>query len=90
MEDGLRAHPVEDAALEDFRVLILVVVEDGLRGVEACEKITKWACLNPCCCGRWSQRFKRRYFLCFERKVLILVVVEDGLRETVPVYTPRA
>ena len=35
--------------------------------------------LNPCCCGRWSQRFQNAFpILSFH--VLILVVVEDGLR----------
>ena len=41
------------------RVLILVVVEDGLRD-EALDDV-KYAAnkgLNPCSCGRWSQRLK--------------------------------
>ena len=36
-------------------------------------------CLNPCCCGRWSQR-KNMEVHNFGDRVLILVVVEDGLR----------
>ena len=35
-------------------VLILVVVEDGLRGIEAVIG-DRVFCLNPCCGGRWSQ-----------------------------------
>ena len=38
-------------------VLILVLVEDGLRAVRRCmyDKVTGES-LNPCSCGRWSQR----------------------------------
>ena len=38
-------------------VLILVVVEDGLRGKRTRDKRLEEEGLNPCCCGRWSQRF---------------------------------
>ena len=37
--------------------------------------------LNPCCCGRWSQRQSLRLYSERLKWVLILVVVEDGLRE---------
>ena len=37
-------------------------------------------CLNPCCCGRWSQRQQSSLFVLLKQNVLILVVVEDGLR----------
>ena len=40
-------------------VLILVVVEDGLREVIQKLKEKGFVCLNPCCCGRWSQRRAR-------------------------------
>ena len=39
--------------------------------------------LNPCCCGRWSQRTLRKTLKSLTtRNVLILVVVEDGLRDS--------
>ena len=37
-------------------VLILVLVEDGLRGMLAYSMIKGIRCLNPCSCGGWSQR----------------------------------
>ena len=40
---------------EDAAVLILVVVEDGLRGTGQRRKGASGVRLNPCCCGRWSQ-----------------------------------
>ncbi len=54
VEDGLR---VEIITLErdGDDVLILVVVEDGLRDAVVMLD-TGYVCLNPCCCGRWSQR----------------------------------
>ena len=67
-------------------VLILVLVEDGLRA------LVKWSdksferCLNPCCCGRWSQRRSMKAKTLTKEVVLILVLVEDGLREE---RTPR-
>ena len=47
---------VDGADILYTRVLILVVVEDGLR-VEDNVVLggNSWDCLNPCCCGRWSQ-----------------------------------
>ena len=58
-------------------VLILVLVEDGLREYKLVAKdITK--CLNPCSCGGWSQRLVALQETADE--VLILVLVEDGLR----------
>ncbi len=58
------------------RVLILVVMEDGLRPNKDGEVL--WNCLNPCCNGRWSQTNKDEV-TCIVM-VLILVVMEDGLR----------
>ena len=41
-------------------VLILVVVEDGLRDLDkAVEMMWFHHSLNPCCCGRWSQSLER-------------------------------
>ena len=40
-------------------VLILVLVEDGLRALTmAIQSSQKRTRLNPCSCGRWSQRVK--------------------------------
>ncbi len=78
MEDGLRPmcstigkyiHPV----------LILVVMEDGLRLIMKTSNKTNKVSLNPCCNGRWSQTNIEEEVL-NGAKVLILVVMEDGLR----------
>ena len=61
-------------------VLILVVVEDGLRGITSSFLMYNNISLNPCCCGRWSQRAYRLASCRGCSAVLILVVVEDGLR----------
>ena len=62
-------------------VLILVLVEDGLR-VDIYDDLNDWAnCLNPCSCGGWSQRLCSLMCVVTKTKhVLILVLVEDGLR----------
>ena len=39
-------------------VLILVVMEDGLRDEEYVEGEANYICLNPCCYGRWSQSYE--------------------------------
>ena len=59
MEDGLRQ--IQICCLSaTLKVLILVVMEDGLR------RGVKYICnafslrLNPCCNGRWSQTLKDR------------------------------
>ena len=61
-------------------VLILVLVEDGLRANLSRLEPTEERRLNPCSCGGWSQRYSSiaERLLCEE--VLILVLVEDGLR----------
>ena len=61
-------------------VLILVVVEDGLRVLVLLWNSRSIWSLNPCCCGRWSQRCSNRAMCPGSWTVLILVVVEDGLR----------
>ena len=38
-------------------VLILVLVEDGLRGENLLAEIEKLNCLNPCSCGGWTQSY---------------------------------
>ena len=56
MEDGLRDGETHTHEFAGFNtVLILVVMEDGLRGVNDLDRI-EFLCLNPCCYGRWSQR----------------------------------
>ena len=44
--------------------------------------------LNPCCCGRWSQRNHLDSLLDVSGRVLILVVVEDGLRGIIRTVYP--
>ena len=39
---------------EEDRVLILVLVEDGLRGESFNQDLSGWDGLNPCFSGRWS------------------------------------
>ena len=62
----------------DIRVLILIVVEDGLvREPFSNVCLSTWG-LNPYCSGRWSRTGSTstsRYL----KFVLILIVVEDGL-----------
>ena len=55
MEDGLRGDR-KDEKDAGKSVLILVLVEDGLRELEAGVISEKDLSLNPCSCGRWSQR----------------------------------
>ena len=56
MEDGLRDALAKDLETNGM-VLILVLVEDGLRvnwrPIFSQEKL----CLNPCSCGGWSQSY---------------------------------
>ena len=61
-------------------------MEDGLRVMKKILKKAINVCLNPCSCGRWSQRSTRLALSCFSTRVLILVLVEDGLRGTRPRY----
>ena len=44
------------------------------------------ACLNPCSCGGWSQRFRIDMKNNVKIVVLILVLVEDGLRDGTQKY----
>ena len=52
MEDGLRTLEELSAGVKQ-KVLILVVMEDGLRVDGSKTQVIQ--SLNPCCCGRWSQ-----------------------------------
>ena len=71
------------ANIDKKKVLILVVVEDGLRAfIRVSRCLLSHASLNPCCCGRWSQRSSNLMMVLYRLfLVLILVVVEDGLRD---------
>ena len=62
-----------------WKVLILVVVEDGLGGIQDHPTGLYWSGLNPCCSGRWSRREGLHRCSGAVHVVLILVVVEDGL-----------
>ena len=56
VEDGLRVWQSCHERTPSTSVLILVVVEDGLRGENCWSMNVLQYGLNPCCCGRWSQR----------------------------------
>ena len=79
MEDGLR-DSVEFPQEPKYTVLILVLVEDGLRAFFFFTFNPLATSLNPCSCGGWSQRYLIFLKLFLIIKVLILVLVEDGLR----------
>ena len=79
MEDGLRLIK-PDLGSRQSCVLILVVMEDGLRHGFCADLLTKDS-LNPCCNGRWSPTIGQ--FFTPEELVLILVVMEDGLRREI-------
>ena len=53
MEDGLREFNSSDFAKAEV-VLILVLMEDGLRGAVKGYASSEYSCLNPCFNGRWS------------------------------------
>ena len=88
VEDGLREYHKHQDGTQKY-VLILVVVEDGLRGYQIGGHNPLERCLNPCCCGRWSQRFITLNLLIISLLVLILVVVEDGLRAENKSHFPK-
>ena len=61
------------------RVLILVLVEDGLGADASPRSVRKRGSLNPCFSGGWSRSEMRREHQGVNSPVLILVLVEDGL-----------
>ena len=79
MEDTLRVKKKFGSKIQK-PVLILVLMEDTLRGTERHACGTLYGSLNPCFNGRYSQSFAKEEdatkFL-----VLILVLMEDTLRE---------
>ena len=62
-------------------VLILVVMEYGLRHNGKKLKVIAREGLNPCCNGIWSQTLGLTMKTKFPVFVLILVVMEYGLRQ---------
>ena len=60
------------------RVLILIVLEDGLGVVLKVILLNSRWCLNPYCLGGWS-RSGHIAARCERYGVLILIVLEDGL-----------
>ena len=60
-------------------VLILVLMEDGLRDKNKTMNNLELS-LNPCSYGRWSQSMKTLAQMRQRHFVLILVLMEDGLR----------
>ena len=82
MEDGLRVCEKKTIIIDCVIVLILVVMEDGLRVCSVLLDLLHKLSLNPCCYGRWSQRTSSSSLTeQRQEQVLILVVMEDGLRE---------
>ena len=67
--------------VQNYIVLILVLVEDGLGDQIGCDNmaISEYS-LNPCFSGGWS-RSNMAISEYTEELVLILVLVEDGLGE---------
>ena len=55
MEDTLRE--INKDILDRFNVLILVLMEDTLRGIHSRMAHKLLSSLNPCSNGRYSQRF---------------------------------
>ena len=80
MEDGLREFSSAQLSANNQNVLILVLMEDGLRGIVTSTVTRNLTSLNPCFNGRWSAS----NLLIIDKEsgsiVLILVLMEDGLR----------
>ena len=55
MEDGLVLMGRKVWWTDERKVLILVVMEDGLVRTVNVTRILSQSCLNPCCNGRWSR-----------------------------------
>ena len=65
--------------MDERRVLILVLLEDGLGGNKRIPYQVRYISLNPCFTGRWSRRTVKVKHKNGTIKVLILVLLEDGL-----------
>ena len=68
------------AMSDKMTVLILVLMEDTLRGKEWLTEHRYTPGLNPCFNGRYSQSQKVLYYYLHSISVLILVLMEDTLR----------
>ena len=79
MEDTLRGSCMVDQHIVDS-VLILVLMEDTLRGHRSLRYHYQTFSLNPCFNGRYSQSLSESSFG-MRTYVLILVLMEDTLRE---------
>ena len=55
MDDGLVPTANKSINFKIRRVLILVVVDDGLVHIFQAKKSLSLMSLNPCCSGRWSR-----------------------------------
>ena len=80
MEDALRAGKLFFTCGDITGVLILVLMEDALRGHKCSTGVQQLECLNPCSNGRCSasNTYSVQDFKSFN--VLILVLMEDALR----------
>ena len=79
MEDALRELNLSSTVSEQV-VLILVLMEDALRGDGQPQVKKPERCLNPCSNGRCSASFCERVLHIDIIAVLILVLMEDALR----------
>ena len=67
--------------VNEIGVLILILMEYGLRGLSNSTVGKLWRGLNPCFNGIWSaSRMSSSFGEAFESLVLILVLMEYGLR----------
>ena len=79
MEDGLVRFEPSSGEYGGSRVLILIVVEDGLVHLRQVSMGAAAIRLNPYCSGRWSRTIIKDVDTTKSYQVLILIVVEDGL-----------
>ena len=80
MEYGLRDHRNEGLLVERPCVLILVLMEYGLRELRVRFGGYSLLSLNPCFNGIWSARVSCTSITRIDSDVLILVLMEYGLR----------
>ena len=82
MEDALRGFGLFTFTDDGKRVLILVLMEDALRGADYDSSARPTASLNPCSNRRCSASIMYCPVVSLTR-VLILVLMEDALREEI-------
>ena len=66
-------------SVHNCRVLILIVMEDGLVRLHYISQFLIIQSLNPYCNGRWSRTYIPNIGRGIKINVLILIVMEDGL-----------